>query len=36
MVDSGSQALNWLLSANGDPVGEEPEMVQGDWWEVYG
>ena len=36
MVDSGSQALSWLLSANGDPAGEEPETVQGDWWEVYG
>ena len=36
MVDSGSQALSWLLSANGDPPGEEPETVQGDWWEVYG
>ena len=36
MVDSGSQALSWLLHANGEPAAEVPEEMRGDLWEVYG
>ena len=36
MVDSGSQALSWLLHANGQAMTEEREEVRGDLWEVYG
>ena len=36
MVDSASQALNWLLCANGTPTTEEPESVHHDLWQVYG
>ncbi len=36
MVDSSSQALSWLLSANGEVVTQEEEERQIDPWEVYG
>lgn len=37
MVDSSSQALSWLLTANGEVVEEQEEEPRGiDPWEVYG
>jgi len=35
MVDSSSQALSWLFSANGVPEGEDAKEEQGDLWSVY-
>jgi tRNA modification GTPase len=35
MVDSSSQALNWLFSANGAPEEEPEEEDRSDLWSVY-
>jgi len=35
MVDSSSQALSWLLNANGTAEEEKPEEERGDLWSVY-
>ncbi len=36
MVDSSTQALSWLLYANGEVMEQEEEERQVDLWEVYG
>ena len=35
MVDSSSQALSWLLNANGAVAEEEEPTQEGDLWRVY-
>ena len=35
MVDSSSQALSWLFSANGAPEEEPEEEDRSDLWSVY-
>ena len=35
MVDSGSQALGWLMHASGAPAEEQEEVQEGDLWGVY-
>ena len=35
IVDSSSQALSWLLSANGVPIQTEEDRPAHDLWEVY-
>ena len=35
MVDSASQALSWLLTANGMPPAEQPQVSHPDLWDVY-
>lgn len=35
MVDSSTQALSWLLHANGEAAAQEKEERQVDLWEVY-
>lgn len=35
MVDSASQALSWLINANGSPPTPPPEAEEHDLWDVY-